>query len=92
MSLGRRSGLAAMALLLLSVGFAMAYWGNDELRATVSSVPDWIKQQRDLDAKLTRVLDTLEKLPGAKQIQNIDPSPAPSITAPTPTVIAPVAP
>ncbi len=72
MALRRRVGLAAMALLLLGVGFSMAYWNNDEVRASVSSVPGWIKQQRDTDAKLTRLLDTLEKLPGLSQPRSVN--------------------
>ncbi|MEK7322418.1 MAG: cyclic nucleotide-binding domain-containing protein [Pseudomonadota bacterium] len=81
MALGHRLGLAAMALLLLSVGFLMAYWSNDQVRATVSSVPAWIKQQRDMDAKLTRLLNTLEKLPNLNQTQIVNQTAADAVTA-----------
>lgn len=48
---------------MLTIGFAAAYWTNDQLRFAVSELPAWIQKQRDLDSKLSRLLDNIERLP-----------------------------
>ena len=80
----KRGGLFALVLLLIGAGFAAAYFNNEEVRSAVNQAPDWLEQQRDMDAKLTRLLDTMEKLPGLKQAQGTAPAAAP-VEAPTPS-------
>lgn len=58
-----RGGSLALAALMLTIGFAAAYWTNDQLRFAVSELPVWIQKQRDLDSKLSRLLDNIERLP-----------------------------
>ncbi len=84
----KRGGLFALALLLLTTGLIAAYLNNEDVRAAVNDAPEWIKQQRDMDAKLNRLIDTMEKLPGIKQMQTLAPAIAPA-EPPTPPVLKP---
>src|SRR3569623_879622 len=67
-------GIVALALLMISVGFATAFWTNDGLRNAVSQIPDWVQKQRDLDAKVSRLIENIETLPA---LQPVRAAPAP---------------
>src|SRR3569832_1374096 len=69
-----KGGIVALALLMSSVGFATAFWTNDGLRNAVSQIPDWVQKQRDLDAKVSRLIENIEKLPA---LQPVRAAPAP---------------
>lgn len=75
-----KGGIAALVLLMLTAGLAAAFWTNDDLRNAVSQVPEWMQKQRDLEAKVTRLLENMEKLPA---LQSLRSAPAPAVV-PTP--------
>lgn len=64
-----KMGLAALALLMLCIGFATTFWTNDNLRNAVSQVPEWMQKQRDLDAKVSRLIENMEKLPALQPLR-----------------------
>jgi len=74
--LGRTVALAA---LMLTVGFAAAFWTSDDLRSTVSDAPHWLQKQRDLDAKVSRLLDNIEKLPAMQAMRAPHPAESPPL-------------
>lgn len=61
-----RTGTFALAMLMLTIGFAAAYWTNDSLRDQVGKIPEWLQKQRDLDAKVSRLLENIERLPAMR--------------------------
>ena len=72
-----KGGIAALILLMLSAGLAAAFWTNDDLRTAVSQMPEWVKKQRDLEAKVTRLLENMEKLPALQTLRPV-PTAAPT--------------
>lgn len=64
-----KTSIVAVALVMLAVGFAAAYWTNDDLRVEISNMGGWLQEQRDLDAKVSRLLDNIEKLPALQTLQ-----------------------
>lgn len=70
-----KGGIAVLILLMISVGLAAAFWTNDNLRNAMSQVPEWVQKQRDLEAKVTRLLENMERLPA---LQSLRPAPAPT--------------